>query len=90
MSQNKLYWGWHLAILADYTGYTAEELHQVFRMRHLRRELVMPGGQVAESTRSTTELTIEEFSDYLRKIERDGAEMGCAIPDPESCQAVIA
>jgi len=89
-SQNRLMWGWHLAILAEYTGYTVEELHQVFRWRHLRREILLPGGEVAETTRSTTELSIEEFSEYLRKIERDGAEMGCAIPDPESCQAVIA
>lgn len=82
LAANALYWGWHLKILAEFTGHEDEELHEYFKWKYLRKHLVLPGGEEVETVRSTATLPSEEFSEYLSKIKRDAALIGCEIPDP--------
>lgn len=59
--QNSLLWGVIYKGLSDTTGYTAEELHDICRMKF---DLKNDDGTLA----STAGLTKSEFNDYLDKI----------------------
>ena len=77
MSQNKYYWGVVIALFAEHCGYDAEEMHESLKMRFLRKH----DGPI-ETVRSTTDLSIEEFTQYVEDCRKLAAEMGCVIPDP--------
>ena len=65
--QNNLYWAM-LDDLAPQLGYYSKELHKIFK-----NEFMID---------STTELSENEFSDYLDKIVFKAAELGFPIKDP--------
>ena len=66
-SQNNYYWAM-LDDLAPQLGYYSKELHKIFK-----NEFMID---------STTELSENEFSDYLDKIVFKAAELGFPIKDP--------
>ena len=78
--QNKLYWAVVVEILAEYFGYTAEELHSELKLKfnpiHSKLDPeAMIGG-------STTKLSTLEFIEYMDKIKRWAAlEYNIYIPD---------
>lgn len=66
LTQNAFYWGALVEALADYSGYTKDEAHDVLREMFLReppRDHKLPG-----RIRSTTELSTVEFSEYTEKV----------------------
>lgn len=83
--QNKYYWGVVIAILSQHTGYTPEEMHDALRVKFLS-ETGQHSGLVI--TRSTTTLTKEEVAQYIEKIQKLGAELGCYIPDADEVVGV--
>ena len=83
-SQNSLYW-LYLEVIANETGNeSAEDLHEFFKSRLLpRRHATIKGKRGAveiEIPKSTKELTVGEFVDYMLKIE---VMTGIPVPDPE-------
>jgi len=71
-AQNRYYQGVVVPLLAEHIGYEQPEMHEVLKHEFL------PYG-----TRSTTDLTVAEFTDYLERICRWAAEkMDCVIPPP--------
>lgn len=87
---NRYYWGVVLKMMAAESGHTADELHEVEKMRHLSSvvEVVNPETGEVEEMRipgSTAKLTISEFSDYLERVMADGAQMcGIVFPEPSA------
>lgn len=75
--QNKYYWGVVLAIISEHTGHTAEELHEAFKQKFLKK-FINKGLVFA---RSTTALNKIEFADYLDKVIQWAAEWEIVIPD---------
>jgi hypothetical protein len=74
LQQNALYWKW-VSIIADYFGYDAEEMHIYFRAKFLvDRTKIIP------RIRSTTELNILEFMEYMDKISLFSAEHNIELP----------
>lgn len=76
-NQNKLYWLW-LRIIGSDLGYDEEELHDSFKAMFLTdktREIPL--------VRSTTQLSIEDFTNYLSKIQRAMADLGISLPSTE-------
>lgn len=62
---------------------TTQDLHDWFRHSFLGRRAVEMNGRIYESARSTTTLTVNEFTDYLTKIEVHCQErMGLVLPHP--------
>lgn len=83
---NRRYWGAVVGTALDeaeqFTGHTKEELHEIFKQRHLKPVLATFKGKDYPLW-STKRLTDGEFVEYCMKIEADLAEMGIRVPTPE-------
>ena len=85
IEQNRLYWSW-INILADEMGYTKDGMHDA-----MREELLAPvfyrcirSGEERSRLRSTTELSVKEFTAYLEALEVfANGFAGCVLPRPE-------
>lgn len=84
LAQNALYWGVWLPIIADYTGYSPEQLHQTFKDMFLPKETITINGKTRSIMGSTAKLSTSEFNEYLMRIEAEVAEMGISLPSSES------
>lgn len=67
---NRFYWGHVLAELAEATGYTKDEAHDALKFQFLREE----GDGPLVKVRSTADLSVQEFSEYLERVMAFGAE----------------
>lgn len=77
---NNLYWWW-MKILSDETGYTKNELHNYFKNKILCVEDQI-NGETFLDCKSTADLTIKEFSEYLLQVGKLGAEkFSVYLPD---------
>lgn len=75
LSQNDRYWAM-LEVLGDYLGYTSEELHELLKFKYLTHQKEI-AGQPIQVTRSTADLTTEEFVEYNNNVERFANQYGC-------------
>lgn len=86
--QNRYYWGVVVAALADHTGYTPDELHEVLKQKFLPKALALLDGNGEVKGEfvmggSTRTLKTDEFMDYLARVRRFAAEeLGVDTPDP--------
>lgn len=88
LAQNALYWGVYCKTLADHTGYTSDEIHEILKAKFLPKKLAIADGNgelrgefVIGGT--TTRLNKIEFGEYLEQIHRWAAEeLGVTIPEP--------
>lgn len=77
--QNRYYFGICLPLVAEETGDTVEDLHELFRRTLLTPKFITARGKTIKIPTSTTELKKDEFGEYLRKIE---VETGVLFPNP--------
>ncbi len=88
-AQNAWYFGQIIKRIADYTGYTPDELHEFFKKQFNARHVVIvnEAGQVVREDvigASTTKLNKVAFGEYCEQIRRWAAEnLGLDIPDPD-------
>lgn len=69
VSQNNYYWGAVLPAIAEETGeHDLTALHEIFKNKFLAKETVEMYGTVVTKTKSTTELSVLEFGEYIDKI----------------------
>ena len=80
--QNAWYWGVVLPLIADATGHTCEELHEIFKRMFLPKQVVMFNEVEYELPGSTTILNTAEFTEYVERVRTEAANMGIIIPDP--------
>lgn len=85
--QNRYYFGVVVKTLADHTGFTKDEMHEVLKHKFLRYWGTVQGVgdyvEEVEFTKSTTDLTTAEMEDYLRVVrEWASASLGCYIEEP--------
>jgi len=66
--QNNYYW-LYIGVISNENGNTKGELHALFTGMFLTREIKEVMGQKVRITKSTTDLTKSEFSDYIQEIE---------------------
>ena len=81
-NQNRYYWGVVLPVIAEHMGERVEDLHEVFKSRFLRKKRVWRGGEIT-ILRSTSELTSDEFAEYLSQVIQEGAELGVVVPEAD-------
>ncbi len=80
--QNKFYWAVVVEILAEYFGYTPEELHEALKYKFLLQH-----EDTLATVRSTTSLSTVEFMDYVDRITRWAAtDYQIYIPDPNEVE----
>lgn len=88
IQQNRLYWGVYVKALADHTGYTPFEVHEILKAKFMPKHLALQnvnGDLVGEFVVGGTTRTLNkvEFGDYLREIHRwAGETLGVVIPEP--------
>ena len=72
------------AKLAD-GKYSAEQFHTYYKSRFLGCDDVpMPNGKTLTIPRSTANLDVPEFSEYMDKVEADAAQRGVFLADLET------
>ena len=70
--QNRYYWGAYLPLIASETGeHNLDRLHELFKGKFLTIGIYEVLGSKVRITKSTTELGIAEFSNYITDIEVD-------------------
>lgn len=80
---NRFYFGVILPLMAEESGHTVDELHELMKLRHNSTVVVDPNGEEVRIAKSTAKLTIRQFSDYLDAVILDGAEwLGISFPEP--------
>lgn len=81
--QNALYWVW-VHQLAEFVGSSDKEMHETLKsmFRNEIRYITNPEtGEVKELTiiKSTTTMTVSEFSEYMQRVQQFGAELGIVL-----------
>ena len=79
--QNKLYWALlheiESIVELNCVTYSADTWHIYFRQRFLGCEdIKLPNGKVLAHARSTTDLKVNEMTNYITQVEQWAAEMG--------------
>lgn len=80
--QNALYWSW-LRIISRETGDSTKGLHAFYGDEFLPKEENVVMGKKVEEIKSTTELGVKAFTEYLKNVERHaGSFLGIMLPHP--------
>lgn len=81
---NSYLWGVVYRELAEWSGHTEDEIHDVMRAMFLSaREVALPDGRKVAALGSTASLDVEAFGAYVDKVKLWAAEQGVTIPDPD-------
>jgi hypothetical protein len=83
VKQNAWYWGCILPIFAEHTGHTVEEIHEIMKRLFLQRKIVSYRGREIPMPGSTSNLSVQEFSEYCERVRAEAASLGLNIPDPD-------
>lgn len=80
---NRYYWACVVKLISEHTGFTPDEVHEVFKKRFLSYKKKVKG-KVYEFTRSTTELKISEFQNYIEQVKEYATrELDVLFPDED-------
>lgn len=80
--QNRYLWGVVYKYISEEIGYEPEQVHELMKFKFLKIEILVKGNPETV-IRSTTDLSTEEFNQYVERIVRWAAEfLGLVIPDP--------
>lgn len=83
-SQNRLYWMWLNIMAKDTVGDNgADELHEQLKVKFLGVEHKIINGIACIIPKSTSSLTVGEFTEYLHKVEQLALELDIALPIPD-------
>ena len=74
--QNRFLWVYY-GIVANETGHTTEEIHDWAKGKFLTQGITEVFGSKVRKLKSTTQLTKQEFSEYIERIE---SETGVPAP----------
>ena len=73
--QNRRYWGYVLKTIAEQAWvqgkqFTPDVWHEFFARRYgICDEVVLPDGEIILRRRSTTEMTVGQFCEYMNQVE---------------------
>jgi len=80
--QNRYYWGVYLPLIAKETGsHDLDALHELFKSLFLTKNIKEVLGRKVRITKSTTELGVGEFCEFIMNIE---SETGVEAPPTEN------
>jgi len=80
--QNRYLWGVVYKYISEEIGYEPEQVHELMKFKFLKIEILVKGNPETV-IRSTTDLSTEEFNQYVERIVRWAAEfLSVSIPEP--------
>ena len=84
IQQNRWLWACN-TILADHTGFTKEEIHEIIKLKFLKKEKVNEKtGEVFEYLGSSATLTKTEFGEFMESVILWSSEfLKCSLPYPD-------
>jgi hypothetical protein len=88
--QNRLYRA-YVKLLAEYTGYSEDEMHSIISYKFLKTEKVNEDtGEVDEYIRSTSSLNKMEFTDFVESFKKWAEDkMKVRLPNPEETWEIV-
>ena len=89
IQQNRYYFGVPIKLIAEHTGYTKDETHELLKYKFLTETIWLEGKatQVITVTKSTTDLTTVEMEEYLSEIRQWASlELSCYVPEPNETE----
>jgi len=91
LSQNALMWVWIndvVKYVQEHTGQDSDTIHKFFKAKFLLPPILEFNGEAFEGDRTTTKLTVDEMSEYMRQIDTwVSTELGILLPKPEDLWA---
>lgn len=84
-SKNQLayLWGVVYPLLAESTGFSPEELHEIFKEKYLRHKVLWRGGEMYVP-QSTKHLSSIEMGEFMSAVILEAGELGVKVPNPDS------
>lgn len=73
------YWGVVLPEIAADTGHSIDDLHEIFKSKHLRKKKVWRGQNITTIS-STKELAVGEMAEFITSVIAEANELGIEIP----------
>ena len=80
--QNAYYFGVVLKLLADHTGYTTDEMHEICKYKFLGIDNKEIEGESIPIINSSRTLSTSDFMGYIEEIKQWAATLNVVIPDP--------
>ena len=77
-NQNAYSWGVVIALFAEHCGYSPEEMHEALKWQLLQKH----DAGTLPTVRSTSELSVLEFQEYVENVRMLAAQMSVVIPGP--------
>jgi len=80
--QNNRYW-MLLRKFSEETGHSVDELHEIFKHDILGSEIMKNPitGKEHTATKGTSSLSVEEFLQYMQRVEQTMADYGVVVPE---------
>ena len=80
--QNNRYW-MLLRKFSEETGHSVDELHEIFKRGILGSEMIKNPitGEEHVATKGTSSLSVDEFLQYMQRVEQQMAEYGVVVPE---------
>ena len=83
VSQNALMWMW-FGCIEEQTGTLKDDVYLYYRSKFLGKWLSLAGEKPVWVSLKTSELTKEQFAEFLNQIQADAAsELGITLPTPD-------
>ena len=85
---NAFLWAVVYKLIAQESGYTTDQVHDLMKVRHNHRLMTDPEtGEEIRVGQTTTKLTVQAFGDYIERVMLDGAEWwGISFPEPRKAE----
>ena len=80
--QNNTMWMWY-PYLSEYTGYTEEELHEIFKAEFMGYDIFYYMGIPFIKPKSTTKLTTKGMAGFLNRIDFIARFLEVKLPYPD-------
>lgn len=82
------YWGVVLPYIAEHTGHSADELHEIFKRLFLKNKHFWRGNELT-TIGSTQSLSSNEMAEFITNVIHEAAEMEIEIPPADKMVSII-
>ena len=80
LNQLAYYWGIILPLIAEHTGHSTPDLHEIFKRLYLPPKLVKWRGRDIKMPNTTKELSKGEMVEYIERVIAEAAQLGIVVP----------
>lgn len=75
-------WGVVYPLIAEHTGHSTEDLHEVFKAKYLHHRVIWRGADMLLPG-STSVLTANEMAEFITNVIQEANELEIEIPPPD-------